>query len=50
LQEELCKDIAEDICETTETKNVAVHIKANHGCGIMSSDSSTQTYGKIYER
>jgi GTP cyclohydrolase IA len=47
LQEELCKDIADDICKTTETKNVAVHMKATHGCcenrGIMSSDSSTQT-------
>jgi GTP cyclohydrolase I len=47
LQEELCNDIAREICRATDSKNVAVYIQAIHGCcenrGVMAHSSLTQT-------
>jgi GTP cyclohydrolase I len=47
LQEELCNEIAYEICSATGTKNVGVYIAATHGCcenrGIMAKSSLTQT-------
>jgi GTP cyclohydrolase I len=47
LQEELCNDIAREIMQATESKNVAVYIQATHGCcenrGISAHSSLTQT-------
>ena len=47
LQEELCMDIANQIINATGSKDVAVHIGAEHGCctnrGIMATSSLTQT-------
>jgi GTP cyclohydrolase I len=47
LQEELCMDIAREIMEATNSKDVAVYIEAEHGCctnrGIMAHSSLTQT-------
>ena len=47
LQEELCNDIAREICHATESKDVAVYLKLSHGCcenrGIGAHDSTTQT-------
>lgn len=47
LQEELCNDIARQIKKATESENVAVYIKAKHGCcenrGVRATDSTTQT-------
>ena len=47
LQEELCNDIAKEIMRATDSKDVAVHIGAEHGCctnrGIMATSSLTQT-------
>jgi GTP cyclohydrolase I len=47
LQEELVNDIAREIMRATDSKNVAVHIGAEHGCctnrGIMATSSLTQT-------
>lgn len=47
LQEELCMDIAREIQKATGSKDVAVHIGAEHGCctnrGIMATSSLTQT-------
>jgi len=47
LQEELTEMIAERIEKLTQSKGVAVYIRARHGCcenrGIMASNSSTQT-------
>lgn len=47
LQEELCNDIAREIMRATDSKDVAVHIGAEHGCctnrGIMATSSLTQT-------
>ena len=47
LQEELCNDIAREIMKATDSKDVAVHIGAEHGCctnrGIMATSSLTQT-------
>lgn len=47
LQEELTKQIADSIMHHTGSKDVAVAIKASHGCcenrGIMSKDSATWT-------
>lgn len=47
LQEELTKNIADDIMKSTGSKDVAVVIQATHGCcenrGINAHDSSTWT-------
>ena len=47
LQEELCNDIAREIMEATDSKDVGVYIQAQHGCcenrGIMAHSSLTQT-------
>jgi GTP cyclohydrolase I len=47
LQEELCNDIAREICRATDSENVGVYIQAVHGCcenrGIMAHSSLTQT-------
>ena len=47
LQEELCNDIAREIVNATNSKNVGVYIQATHGCcenrGIMAHSSLTQT-------
>ena len=47
LQEELANDIAREIAKATQSKDVAVHIGAEHGCctnrGIMATSSLTQT-------
>ena len=47
LQEELCNNIAREIMRATDSKDVAVHIGAEHGCctnrGIMATSSLTQT-------
>jgi len=47
LQEELANDIAREIMSATGSKDVAVHIGAEHGCctnrGIMATSSLTQT-------
>lgn len=47
LQEELANDIAREIENATGSKNVGVHIGAEHGCctnrGIRASSSLTQT-------
>lgn len=47
LQEELAMDIAREIMAATGSKDVAVHIGAEHGCctnrGIMATSSLTQT-------
>jgi GTP cyclohydrolase I len=47
LQEELCNTIANEIIKVTGSKNVAVHIGAQHECctnrGIMVTSSLTQT-------
>lgn len=47
LQEELANNIAKEIEKATGTKDVAVHIGAEHGCctnrGIMATSSLTQT-------
>jgi GTP cyclohydrolase I len=47
LQEELCNDIAREICKATGSEHVAVYIQAQHGCcenrGIMAHSSLTQT-------
>jgi GTP cyclohydrolase I len=47
LQEELCNDIAREIMRVTDSRDVAVHIGAEHGCctnrGIMATSSLTQT-------
>ena len=47
LQEELCNDIAREIMRATDSKDVGVHIGAEHGCctnrGIMATSSLTQT-------
>jgi len=47
LQEELCNDIAREIMRATDSRDVAVHIGAEHGCctnrGIMATSSLTQT-------
>ena len=47
LQEELCNDIARQVKKATESDNVAVYIKAKHGCcenrGVRATDSTTQT-------
>ena len=56
LQEELTNQIANKIKLVAQTENVAVHIRAQHGCctnrGIMAHDSTTQTtvlYGEFKE-
>lgn len=47
LQEELCNDIAREIMKATGSRDVAVHIGAEHGCctnrGIRATSSLTQT-------
>lgn len=47
LQEELCNDIAREIMRATDSRDVGVHIGAEHGCctnrGIMATSSLTQT-------
>jgi len=47
LQEELCNDIAREIEEATNAKNLGVYIQATHGCcenrGIKAHSSLTQT-------
>jgi GTP cyclohydrolase IA len=47
LQEELAMDIAREIMDATGSKDVGVHIGAEHGCctnrGIMANSSLTQT-------
>jgi GTP cyclohydrolase IA len=47
LQEELCNDIAKEIMDATNAKDVGVYIQATHGCcenrGIMAHSSLTQT-------
>lgn len=47
LQEELCTEIADEIMKATESHDVAVYIKATHGCcenrGIMAHNSATST-------
>ena len=47
LQEELTTQIANEIKEITESKDIGVHIEAEHGCctnrGIMAASSLTQT-------
>lgn len=47
LQEELCQRIQKHISELTDTENVAVHIRASHGCcenrGLNAYNSNTQT-------
>lgn len=47
LQEELCNDIAREIMHETGSRDVAVHIGAEHGCcvnrGISAKSSLTQT-------
>lgn len=47
LQEELAMDIAREIMSATNSKDVGVHIGAEHGCctnrGIMATSSLTQT-------
>lgn len=47
LQEELAVDIAREIMSATGSKDVGVHIGAEHGCctnrGIMATSSLTQT-------
>lgn len=47
LQEELCNDIAREIMKATGSRDVAVHMGAEHGCcvnrGIMATSSLTQT-------
>jgi len=47
LQEELAVDIAQEIMQATGSKNVGVHIGAEHGCctnrGIKATSSLTQT-------
>ena len=47
LQEELCNDIAREICRATDSENVGVYLRMTHGCcenrGIMAHDSSTTT-------
>ena len=47
LQEELCNDIARQICDVTGSPDVAVYIAATHGCvehrGVMAHSSLTQT-------
>ena len=47
LQEELAMDIAREIMQATGSKDVGVHIGAEHGCctnrGIMATSSLTQT-------
>lgn len=55
LQEELTKQIADGIRNHTGSQDIAVVIKAEHGCctnrGIMANDSSTWTsvlYGQFY--
>jgi GTP cyclohydrolase I len=47
LQEELANDITKEIMLATQSKNVGVHVGAEHGCctnrGIMAASSLTQT-------
>jgi GTP cyclohydrolase I len=47
LQEELALDIAREIANATGSKDVGVHLGAEHGCctnrGIMATSSLTQT-------
>jgi GTP cyclohydrolase I len=47
LQEELAMDIAKEIMNSTGSKDVGIHIGAEHGCctnrGIMATSSLTQT-------
>jgi GTP cyclohydrolase I len=47
LQEELAMDIAREIMNATGSKDVAIHIGAEHGCctnrGLMATSSLTQT-------
>lgn len=47
LQEELANDIAREISQATDAKDVGVYIQATHGCcenrGIMAHSSLTQT-------
>jgi GTP cyclohydrolase I len=47
LQEELANDIAKEIMQATDAKDVGVYIQATHGCcenrGIMAHSSLTQT-------
>jgi GTP cyclohydrolase I len=47
LQEELANDIAREIASATGSRDLAVHIGAEHGCctnrGIMATSSLTQT-------
>lgn len=47
LQEELCNDIAREICRATDSENVGIYLRMTHGCcenrGIMAHDSSTTT-------
>jgi len=47
LQEELCNDIAKEICKATESEHIGVYIECEHGCctnrGIMAHSSLTQT-------
>lgn len=47
LQEELARQIANEIMESTATEDVGVYIQARHGCcenrGIMAHSSLTQT-------
>ena len=47
LQEELCNDIAREIQQVTNARDLGVYIQATHGCcenrGIMAHSSLTQT-------
>jgi GTP cyclohydrolase I len=47
LQEQLCNEIAKEIQEATNAKDIGVYIQATHGCcenrGIMAHSSLTQT-------
>lgn len=55
LQEELCRQIAEEIMEATGSEDVGVYIQATHGCmenrGVCAHSSLTQTtvlHGQFY--
>lgn len=47
LQEELCRNIADEIQDATQAEDIGVYIQATHGCcenrGIMAHSSLTQT-------
>lgn len=57
LQEELCRDIGEQIMEATGSEDVGVYIQATHGCmenrGVCAHSSLTQTavlHGQFYNQ